>query len=270
MQSQQHKSAEAGWFGSRHHRLSTLSFILEGNEVPRVLIHLLSRILHRHGSWLETKSITTTVMSTRKCASWLKCAATGESSVLLARCHDGGHHDIAHKRTEDSPVETHFNHDAHSLSDMTVMVIDLVSSHDPCLHKIWESRWIRTLGTSLPSRMNLRVDSLWCLLPNWPASTDLCRCDCVSTLESIMVQLRRYLIINFFGLPECVYMTDLYTVLRPEEGSFWVKTSIVIALCARLNQLTENKNVTVNILWRACGPAIIDLVLLVFNRLWLH
>ena len=83
MQSQRHKSMETGRFGSRHHRLSTLRFIPEGNKVPRILIHLLSQILCRHGSWLETKSITMTVMSARECAWWLKWATTGESSVLL-------------------------------------------------------------------------------------------------------------------------------------------------------------------------------------------
>ena len=71
---------------------------------------------------------------------------------------------IAHRRTEESPVAEHFNSDGHTLSDMTVVVIDQIYRHDPCLRKIRESRWIRTLGTSYPSGMNLRVDSLWNLL----------------------------------------------------------------------------------------------------------
>ena len=149
---------------------------------------------------------------------------------------NGHHHDIAHRTTEDSPVAAHFNHSTHSLADMTVMVIDLFTSHDPCLRKIRERRWIRTLGTLFPSRMNLRVDNLWYVLPNQPTSADLCLCGCVSTLELIMVQLWWYLI--NFCLLACIYMTDLYTVLHPEEGSFWVETSIVISLCARL---IENK-----------------------------
>ena len=61
---------------------------------------------------------------------------------------------------EDSPVAAHFNIDAHCQEDMTVMVIDQVYSHDSCLRKIRESRWIRTLGTASPLGMNLRVDSL--------------------------------------------------------------------------------------------------------------
>ena len=69
--------------GSRHHRLSTLRFIPEGNKVLRVLILLLSRILHRQESWLETRSITMTVMSARECVPWLKWATTGEFSVLV-------------------------------------------------------------------------------------------------------------------------------------------------------------------------------------------
>ena len=71
---------------------------------------------------------------------------------------------IAHRRTEETPVAEHFNGDGHALSDMTVVAIDQVYSHYPCLRKIRESRWIRTLGTSYPSGMNLRVDSLWNLL----------------------------------------------------------------------------------------------------------
>ena len=44
--------------------------------------------------------------------------------------------------------------------DMTVMVIDQVYNHDPCLRKTRESRWITTLRTSSPLGMNLRVNSL--------------------------------------------------------------------------------------------------------------
>ena len=51
-----------------------------------------------------------------------------------------------------------------TLADMTVEVIDQLHSHDHCLSKIWERRWIRTLKTSHPFGMNLRVDSLCNLL----------------------------------------------------------------------------------------------------------
>ena len=68
----------------RYHRLSTLRFIPEGDEVPRVLIHLLSRILRKHASRLRASSITMTAMSDSLCAPLLKCSATGDSSVL--RC----------------------------------------------------------------------------------------------------------------------------------------------------------------------------------------
>ena len=50
-----------------------------------------------------------------------------------------------HTMTDDSPVVAHFNNDIDSQTDMTLMVIDLEQSYDPCLRKIWESRWIRTL-----------------------------------------------------------------------------------------------------------------------------
>ena len=92
-------------------------------------------------------------------------------------------HDITRKRIEDSPVTAHLNHGTHSLVNTTVMVIDLISSHDSCWGKIGESKWIRTLGTSFPSGMNLRVDSVWCLLPNAPPSATLCLRDCVTNLE---------------------------------------------------------------------------------------
>ena len=68
--------------------------------------------------------------------------------------------DITHTRTEDSPMAAHFNNNVRSQADMTVMVIDQVYNHDPCLQKILESRWIRTLETLFPLEMNLRVDSL--------------------------------------------------------------------------------------------------------------
>ena len=71
------------WLLSRFHSESTLRFIPEGCEVPRVLNHLLSRILRRHGSRLYNWSITATTVSTCECPLPVKCATTGDSSVLL-------------------------------------------------------------------------------------------------------------------------------------------------------------------------------------------
>ena len=53
-----------------------------GDKVPRVLIHLLSQILQRQGSWLLIWSMTITAMSACEFASLLKCAARRDSSVL--------------------------------------------------------------------------------------------------------------------------------------------------------------------------------------------
>ena len=53
---------------------------------------------------------------------------------------------IMHRRTEESPVAEQFSGKGHTLVDMTIVAIDQIHSHDPCLRKIWESRWIRTLG----------------------------------------------------------------------------------------------------------------------------
>ena len=61
---------------------------------------------------------------------------------------------------EESPMAEHFNGERHTFADVTIVAIDKIDSLDSCLHKIWESRLIRTLGTSYPLGMNLMVDSL--------------------------------------------------------------------------------------------------------------
>ena len=70
---------------SRLHRLSTWKFIPEGDEALSVLIHLLSWVLHRQGSWLCTGSMTIVVIPACECKSPLKWAAMGETSVFLCR-----------------------------------------------------------------------------------------------------------------------------------------------------------------------------------------
>ena len=72
---------------------------------------------------------------------------------------NGHQFDIAHRRTDESPVSLHFNSGAHTLAD-SVMVIERTRSQDLCLGRIRESRWIRTLGTSFPLEMNLRDNTL--------------------------------------------------------------------------------------------------------------
>ena len=84
----------------------------------------------------------------------------GETGQPFHMRVNGPRYDIAHQRTEESPVADHFNSGAHAESDMAVMVIELARSCDACLRKIRESRWIRTLGTSSHSGINLRVDGL--------------------------------------------------------------------------------------------------------------
>ena len=101
--------------------------------------------------------------------------------------------DIMHRRTEDSPMAVHFNSNAHSQADMALMVIDQVHSHDPCLRKIQESRWIHTLGTSYPLGMNLRVDSLWNLpvppVDLWETPCPLIRLDWLRHTPSRMYSI---------------------------------------------------------------------------------
>ena len=84
----------------------------------------------------------------------------GETGQPLHLRINGHRFNITHGKTEESPVAEHFYGEGHTLADMTVMAIDKIYSHDSCLCKIQESRWIRTLGTSYPSGMNLRMDSL--------------------------------------------------------------------------------------------------------------
>ena len=81
----------------------------------------------------------------------------GKSGQPLYRRLNYHHFNISHRRSEESPVAEHFTGDGHSEADMVVTVIDQLYGRDPCLHKLWQSRWIRTLETSDPSGMNLRV-----------------------------------------------------------------------------------------------------------------
>ena len=81
----------------------------------------------------------------------------GETGQLQHRRINSHRFNIAHRRTEESPVAEHFNGKRHTFAEMTVVVIGQLYSHGPCLRKIRESRWIRTLGTSHPFGMNLRV-----------------------------------------------------------------------------------------------------------------
>ena len=84
----------------------------------------------------------------------------GETGQPLHRRISSHRYNIAHQRTDESPVAKHFNHDAHSQADMVMMVIDQVWSSDPFLLKTMENRWIRILWTSHPFGLNLKVDSL--------------------------------------------------------------------------------------------------------------
>ena len=75
----------------------------------------------------------------------------GETGQLL-HCRINNHcYDIMRWIIEDSPVAEHFNSMPHSQADMAFMVIDMtmLQNCDPCLWKIREGRWIRTLGMPL-------------------------------------------------------------------------------------------------------------------------
>ena len=74
----------------------------------------------------------------------------GENGQLLLHRIKSHHFVIMQRRTEESLVADHFNGEAHTLADMTVVAIGQLYSYHSCLPKISESRWIRTLGTSHP------------------------------------------------------------------------------------------------------------------------
>ena len=74
----------------------------------------------------------------------------GETSQPFHLRVNGHKYDIAHRRTDKSPVSKYFNSGTHTLVDMSVMVIKCACSQDPCLRRIRESKWIMTLGTSFP------------------------------------------------------------------------------------------------------------------------
>ena len=58
------------------------------------------------------------------------------------------------------PVAEHFNGEGHTCEHDCCGYIDKQNSHNYSLCKIWESWWIRTLGTLHTFGMNLKVDSL--------------------------------------------------------------------------------------------------------------
>ena len=68
--------------------------------------------------------------------------------------------DIMHQGTDVSLVAEHFNGGKHLESGMRVVLIEIPTSRDPCLQKVKEGRWNRTLETLFPFRMNLWVDRL--------------------------------------------------------------------------------------------------------------
>ena len=76
--------------------------------------------------------------------------------------------------TEEKPVATHFISQGHSVEDMTVMVIEKLWKDDPVLRKVRENKWMRTLDTSHPRGMNLRVDTFWSNhVDLWPVPVNL-------------------------------------------------------------------------------------------------
>ena len=91
---------------------------------------------------------------------WCGHQYLGETGQPLYCKINGDQSDITHLRTDESPVTAHLNNMAHSVGDMSVMVIDQLHSPDPTVRKMKEGRWITDLRTAFPQEMNFRVDSL--------------------------------------------------------------------------------------------------------------
>ena len=104
------------------------------------------------------------IITCRRCSTQY----VGETGQQLHCRLNNHHYDITHQRTKDSPVAEHFNSLAHLEADRVVMVIHQLQNYKPCLCKIREGRWIRTLRTSAPLGMNLRASD-----PCLPLSVDL-------------------------------------------------------------------------------------------------
>ena len=96
---------------------------------------------------------------------WCGHQYVGEKGQPFHLRVNGHWFDIEHRKTDKSPVSSHFNGSLHTLADISVMVIQRSHSQDLCLCRVRESRWISTLGTSFPLGMNLWDDSLWNLPP---------------------------------------------------------------------------------------------------------
>ena len=78
----------------------------------------------------------------------------GETQNALHIRLNGHRNDMKHKRV-DKPVAAHFNRPGHSLADLTIMVLELMRSHNPDLRKKRESYWIYQLQSLHPRGLNL-------------------------------------------------------------------------------------------------------------------
>ena len=84
----------------------------------------------------------------------------GETGQPLHHRINGHHFDIVHCQTDVTPVAAHFTSEGHSETNLSVIVIDVCWKEDTILRKIRESRWIRMLGTSWLSGLNLQTNGL--------------------------------------------------------------------------------------------------------------
>ena len=83
---------------------------------------------------------------------------TGQPVHNRMNCH---RFDIVHRRTDVLPVVAHLvTSEGHSETDLSAIIIDVCWKEATILRKTRDSRWIRTLGTSWASGLNLRADGL--------------------------------------------------------------------------------------------------------------
>ena len=78
----------------------------------------------------------------------------GETKNPLHIRLNGHRNDIKHHNIE-KPVAAHFCSPNHTLSDLTIMVLEQMRSQDDLLRKRRESFWIHLLGSLHPTGLNV-------------------------------------------------------------------------------------------------------------------
>ena len=124
-------------------------------EVAEVKSNFTGEVFKLHVSATCKSSDLVYVIACKRCGKQY----VGETEQALHERLNSHRSDIR-KKTKEKPVAIHFCWDDHTLSDLSVVVVDQLYQGDPVLRKNRESRWIWWLQTESPKGLNLRVDKL--------------------------------------------------------------------------------------------------------------